>query len=94
MRKPNLRNTKQLLAEDRGWDRNPHTGSEVTPASGCHIKTIQCFFLDPTVEHIFFLNFFFQRLFIFGTERAISPEPDAGLQLTDREFVTWLKSDA
>ena len=26
--------------------------------------------------------------------RAISPEPDAGLELTDREMVTWLKSDA
>ena len=33
-----------------------------------------------------------------GSERegdtAISPEPDAGLELTDREIVTWLKSDA
>ena len=26
--------------------------------------------------------------------RAISPEPDAGLELMDREIVTWLKSDA
>ena len=26
--------------------------------------------------------------------RAISPEPDAGLELTDSEIVTWLKSDA
>ena len=26
--------------------------------------------------------------------RAISPEPDAGLELTDREIVTRLKSDA
>ena len=26
--------------------------------------------------------------------RAISPEPDAGLELADREIVTWLKSDA
>ena len=26
--------------------------------------------------------------------RAISPEPDAGLELTDREIMTWLKSDA
>ena len=26
--------------------------------------------------------------------RAISPEPDTGLELTDREIVTWLKSDA
>ena len=26
--------------------------------------------------------------------RAISPEPDAGLKLMDREIVTWLKSDA
>ena len=26
--------------------------------------------------------------------QAISPEPDAGLKLTDREIVTWLKSDA
>ena len=26
--------------------------------------------------------------------RAISPEPDAGLKLTEREIVTWLKSDA
>ena len=26
--------------------------------------------------------------------RAISPEPDAGLKLTDRKIVTWLKSDA
>ena len=26
--------------------------------------------------------------------RTISPEPDAGLELTDREIVTWLKSDA
>ena len=26
--------------------------------------------------------------------RAVSPEPDAGLGLTDREIVTWLKSDA
>ena len=26
--------------------------------------------------------------------RAITPEPDAGLKLTDREIVTWLKSDA
>ena len=25
--------------------------------------------------------------------RAISPELDAGLELTDREIVTWLKSD-
>ena len=25
---------------------------------------------------------------------AISPEPDAGLKLTDHEIVTWLKSDA
>ena len=24
----------------------------------------------------------------------ISPEPDAGLELPDREIVTWLKSDA
>ena len=29
-----------------------------------------------------------------GLLRAISPEPDAGLELTDREIVTWLKSDA
>ena len=26
--------------------------------------------------------------------RAISPEPEAGLELADREIVTWLKSDA
>ena len=26
--------------------------------------------------------------------RAISPQPDAGLELMDREIVTWLKSDA
>ena len=26
--------------------------------------------------------------------RAISPEPDMGLELTDCEIVTWLKSDA
>ena len=26
--------------------------------------------------------------------RAISPETDPGLELTDREIVTWLKSDA
>ena len=26
--------------------------------------------------------------------RAISPKPDAGLELRDREIVTWLKSDA
>ena len=26
--------------------------------------------------------------------QAVSPEPDAGLELTDREIVTWLKSDA
>ena len=26
--------------------------------------------------------------------RAISPEPDTGLELTDREIMTWLKSDA
>ena len=26
--------------------------------------------------------------------RAISLEPDAGLELTDREIMTWLKSDA
>ena len=26
--------------------------------------------------------------------RAISPEPDSGLKLTDREIVTWLKLDA
>ena len=26
--------------------------------------------------------------------RAISPEPDVGLEQTDREIVTWLKSDA
>ena len=26
--------------------------------------------------------------------RAIGPQPDAGLELTDREIVTWLKSDA
>ena len=26
--------------------------------------------------------------------RAISPEPDAGLELTGCEIVTWLKSDA
>ena len=26
--------------------------------------------------------------------RAVSPEPDAGLELTDHEIVTWLKSDA
>ena len=26
--------------------------------------------------------------------QAISPEPDSGLELTDREIVTWLKSDA
>ena len=26
--------------------------------------------------------------------RAISPEPDAGLELTDREIVTWPKLDA
>ena len=26
--------------------------------------------------------------------QAISPEPDAGLELTDREIVTGLKSDA
>ena len=25
---------------------------------------------------------------------AISPEPDAGLELTDREIMTWLKLDA
>ena len=25
---------------------------------------------------------------------AQSPEPDAGLELTEREIVTWLKSDA
>ena len=26
--------------------------------------------------------------------QAVSPEPDAGLELTDREIVTWLKLDA
>ena len=26
--------------------------------------------------------------------QAISPEPDTGLELTDREIMTWLKSDA
>ena len=26
--------------------------------------------------------------------RAISPEPDAELKLTDREIMTWLKLDA
>ena len=26
--------------------------------------------------------------------RAVSTEPDAGLELTDSEIVTWLKSDA
>ena len=26
--------------------------------------------------------------------RAVGTEPDAGLELTDREIVTWLKSDA
>ena len=26
--------------------------------------------------------------------RAVSTEPDVGLELTDREIVTWLKSDA
>ena len=26
--------------------------------------------------------------------RAISPEPDVGLELPDREIVTWLKSEA
>ena len=26
--------------------------------------------------------------------RAVSPEPDAGPELPDREIVTWLKSDA
>ena len=26
--------------------------------------------------------------------RAISSEPDVGLELMDREIVTWLKSDA
>ena len=26
--------------------------------------------------------------------RAVSPEPDAGLELTDREIVTWVKLDA
>ena len=26
--------------------------------------------------------------------RAISPEPDTGLELTDHEIVTWLKSYA
>ena len=26
--------------------------------------------------------------------RAISPEPDTGLELPDRKIVTWLKSDA
>ena len=25
---------------------------------------------------------------------AVSPEPGAGLELPDREIVTWLKSDA
>ena len=72
---------------------------------GCFVQSMHAVF------------FFFQRLFIFGTERdsmngggaeregdtesetgsrlrAISPEPDAGLELTDREIVTWLKSDA
>ena len=28
-----------------------------------------------------------------GSEPAISLEPDAWLELTDREIVTWLKSD-
>ena len=26
--------------------------------------------------------------------QAVSTEPDVGLKLTDREIVTWLKSDA
>ena len=26
--------------------------------------------------------------------RAVSPEPDAGLELPDCEIATWLKSDA
>ena len=26
--------------------------------------------------------------------QAINPEPDTGLELMDREIVTWLKSDA
>ena len=26
--------------------------------------------------------------------QAVSTEPDAGLELPDREIVTWLKSDA
>ena len=65
-----------------------------------------------TEDRILKKNFFFQRLFIFGTERETeheqargrergrhrignsSPEPDAGLKLTDCEIMTWLKSDA
>ena len=29
-----------------------------------------------------------------GSEPSAQTEPDAGLELTDREIVTWLKSDA
>ena len=29
-----------------------------------------------------------------GSELSVSTEPDAGLELTDREIVTWLKSAA
>ena len=68
----------------------------------------------PFIYYLFFLNFFFQNLFIYfwdrerqsmnggGAERdgdtesetgsrlwAISPEPDAGLELTSCEIMTW-----
>ena len=29
-----------------------------------------------------------------GSEPSAQTEPDVGLELTDREIVTWLKSDA
>ena len=36
---------------------------------GTYVQENYCLHINPTKSQFFFFNFFFQRLFIFGTER-------------------------
>ena len=84
------------LSQSRTLDQLSHPGTPET-----------LFFLNFFLTFIYFWDRERQSINEGGAERegdteseagsrlwAISPEPDAGLELTDREIVTWLKSDA
>ena len=88
------RPSKLLYKDERNWD-------------GLELHAVFFFFSNVFYFFIYFWDRERQSMNVGGAERegdtesetgsrlrAISPEPDAGLELTDRKIVTWLKSDA